>query len=249
MNKFRFALIIVLINAFCMVCFAQTNENSSEPSWLNNEKNALLDTYGKKIQKGRLPIDGEWTDVWNNQILVKEGKINKQYSEKHMGTNLKYEVNMTHGIKYIEPGKYESIAAGSAIKIIDRNSILITGELSDVMLIKVKLKDEEWFKKEFEYYKEKNKDRDPEPPFIVIKKVTIEPEIAVPGSPIQVQVGYKVADVTDRSDLPVKFSYSIFKSEERLLQSEVNELLAKNGQLMNRNILLNASPATGKYEF
>jgi len=248
MSFSKSALSVLFVNLFFSVCFSQVHSDLSHKTLLNNEKEAILDEYRKNIKKGRLPFDGEWTDAWNNKILAEEGKIYKQYSQKYLGRKLKYGVGIAHSIKYIEPGKYSNEDGSSYVKIIGKDRIIVTGKLSDFILIKVKLKDEKWFSRECDYFLQKNKKRDPVPPYIVIENVSIVPKIVAPGKPIKFLIGYKAADITGKTDLPVSFSYSIFENEQKLLQSGVSELIAKSGQLMTRKVLLNASPSTGEFE-
>ncbi len=248
MNYFKLLTGILCIQLMMSVYHLQGQTEAGGSVDLSKEKEAILANYKKKINKGKLPIDGEWTDAWRNQIIIENNNVNRQYTEKYLGKKLKYGVNIAHNIKYIEPGRYNSEDGKRSIKYIDENKILIIGDLSDFMLTKVKLKDEEWFERELNYSLTLNQDIDPNPPYIVIKNVSIEPEIAAPGTPINILVDYKAADINGNSDLPVSFTYSINKNNHQLLQSDVKQLTAKSGQLMNRNILLNASTVTGSYD-
>jgi hypothetical protein len=118
----------------------------------------------------------------------------------------------------------------------------------NLILIKVKLKDDKWFNRECNYFFEKTKKRDPVPPYIVIESIKTDPEALAPGQPFDILVDYKAADTGQQPDLPVRFSYTILKGDNKLLQSPESRLQAENGKLMNRKISLRASPETGNYE-
>ncbi len=248
MNTFKYAWLILFIHLSLANCFAQVHYDPAISEQINQEKEHILEDYKKEIKKGKMPFDGEWTDAWNNTIISEKGYIFRHYTEKYLGGKLKYDVGIIPGTKYIEPGIYKSDNSNNYVKIISNNQILVIGEMSDYVLVKVKLKDEKWFERESRYFLEKNKKRTPAPPYIIIENVQIKPETVAPGRPFDILVDYRAADTGNEKELPVNFSYSIIKDGEKLLQSPQSELAAPNGKLMNRKVLMHASQNTGTFD-
>jgi hypothetical protein len=248
MNVLKPLFNILLVLLFTEVCYSQYQQDESLTDKLNKEKEAIDDTYGKKIKKGKLPFDGEWTDAWNNSVSAGKGIISRQYSEKYLGRKLKYAVEIASGIKYIEPGVYRSNIDSSFVKIINNEKILVIGKASDFILVKVKLEDEKWFNRECDYFLEKNKKREPVPPYLIINNVSIKPEVVAPGKPFNILIDYMAADIAGEGNLPIRFTYSILQNGRELLQSPEKKLMAVSGQPMNRIVNLNASPEIGKFE-
>ena len=89
----------------------------------------------------------------------------------------------------------------------------------------------------------------PKEPSIVIHNVAVNPKSVTAGSRFDLVVDYSVSDPSNQSDrIPVKFSFSILRSERVVFAPEPVELQALNGGKMSRIVTLTANKEQGIYE-